>query len=406
MKKRLLNILSIYTSTFKGLSKDIWAVATIYLINRTGEMVLPFMSLYLINQLGFSMTQSAIVLSSFGAGALVGSNLGGYLTDRLGNFKVMLISLIGSGIGYNMILAFDSFIPLCCWMILTAIFTSMFSPAAFGAVGKWGNPKFQTRGYSLLRMAINLGIAIGGYIGGHLAEFVGYHWLFIIDGATCFIAAGALFIVLNHRNTSEIISREVAQTGRSPYKDKHLMTFLFLNLLNMVVFFQIIFSVPVYFKDVLGLEEKLIGTFFMANGIMVLLLEMPVIFRIEQSGKLFKPIAVGALLVGAGYASLHLTNLPMIAIILFSVLVAIGEVVNFPLIPSIAMRRAAEHNQGQYMGVVSTMFAMAFLLAPISGLPLIEKIGWEPYWTIAMTLSLISFVGLTILFRIKKTEYL
>ena len=405
MKQKLINILSIYTNTFKGLSRDIWAVAMIYLINRTGEMVLPFMSLYLINQLDFSMTQSAVVLSSFGVGALMGSNLGGYLTDRLGNFKVMLISLIGSGIGYNMILAFDSFIPLCCWMVLTAVFTSMFSPAAFGAVGKWGNPEYQTRGYSLLRMAINLGIAIGGYIGGNLAEFIGYHWLFILDGSTCFIAAVTLFFILNHRNTSTVISNEVSQIGRSPYKDKHLMAFLFLNLLNMIVFFQIIFSVPVYFKDVLGLEEKLIGTFFAANGILVLLLEMPVIFKIEQSKKLFKPIAIGALLVGIGYASLHLTSLPMTAIILYSVLVAIGEVLNFPLIPSIAMRRAGEHNQGQYMGVVSTMFAMAFCLAPISGLPLIDKIGWEPYWTIAVVLSLISFTGLTILFRVNKAEY-
>lgn len=392
-----MKLLQLYTRTFKGLSRDVWAIAIIYLINRIGEMVIPFMSLYLTDQLDFSKTQTGITLSCFGLGALIGSTVGGYLTDRLGNFKVMLISLIGSGIAFNMILAFTSFLPLSVWMIITALFTSMFSPAAFSAVGLWGNPKYQTRGYSLLRMAINLGVAIGPAIGGLLAMRVGYSWLFIIDGLTCFIAAATLFLVLNHRRSAPVVSKAVAKSERSPYRDKFLLTFLILNLLNMVVFFQILFSVPVYFNEVLGLDEDLIGLFFTANGLMVLILEMPIVYQIEQSKKYFKPLAFGAFLIGLGYLSLQLTSLPLLAIFLYSVLVAVGEVINFPLIPSIAMRRASEHNQGKYMGTVSTMFAMAFFLAPMSGLPVIEKIGYELYWYIPATLSLLSFCGLMIL---------
>lgn len=388
-----------YIKTFEGLSRDVWAIAAIYLINRIGEMVVPFMSLYLTDQLGFSKTETGIVLTCFGLGALIGSNVGGYLTDRWGNFRVMFISLVGSGIAFNMILAFSSFIPLCLWMIVTAFFTSMFGPAGFSAVGKWGKPEFQTRGYSLLRMAINLGIAIGPAIGGLLAKSVGYSYLFILDGLTCFIAAGALFILLGHRRKDVVKRVDKAERGRSPYRDSFLMTFLFLNLINMVVFFQILFSVPVYFNEVLGLDEDLIGYFFTANGLMVLLLEMPIVYQIERSQRFFKPLALGALLIGLAYLCLQLNAWPLMAIILYSVLVVVGEVINFPLIPSIAMRRAGEHNQGQYMGSVSTMFAMAFLLAPISGLPVIEHIGYDLYWYIPAGLSLVAFVALWVMKR-------
>lgn len=398
-------LLQFYIKTFDGLSRDVWAIATIYLINRIGEMVIPFMSLYLTDQLEFTKTETGIVLTCFGLGAMIGANVGGFLTDRIGNFKVMLISLIGSGVAFNLILAFTAVETLSLWMIVTAFFTSMFSPAAFSAVGKWGNPEYQTRGYTLLRMAINLGVAIGPAIGGILAARVGYSWLFILDGLTCFIAAGALFLILNHRRVHEVVQKKVDEVVQSPYRDKFLLTFLLLNLINMVVFFQILFSVPVYFKEELGLDEHLIGIFFTANGLLVLLLEMPIVYKIEQTKRFFKPMAYGALLIGIAYLCLNFNNWALGAIILYSVFVAVGEVINFPMIPSIAMRRSSESNQGKYMGTVSTMFAMAFLLAPATGLPVIERIGFEAYWYFAAGLSLISCTGLLIL-RKRSSEVL
>jgi len=162
----------------------------------------------------------------------------------------------------------------------------------------------------------------------------------------------------------------------------------------MVAFFQIIFSVPVYFKEEVMMDEFLIGMFFTANGVLVFLLEMPLVYIIEQRKKYFKPMIYGAILIGIAYASLSLFDNPLVAIILYSLLVAFGEVINFPLIPSLAMRRADEQNQGKYMGVVSMMFAMAFLLAPVSGLPIVEKIGYHNYWFIAAALSILSGICL------------
>ncbi|HLT32542.1 MAG TPA: hypothetical protein VKZ98_02020, partial [Aquaticitalea sp.] len=69
-----------YINTFRGLSKEVWWLALITLINRTGTMVIPFLSLYLTSSLHFSLDEVAWIMSAFGMGSIVGSWLGGKLT--------------------------------------------------------------------------------------------------------------------------------------------------------------------------------------------------------------------------------------------------------------------------------------------------------------------------------------
>jgi len=386
-----MNIVKLYKDSFEGLSKEVWILALIYLVNRCGEMVIPFMSVFLTSQLGYTKTQTAIVLTCFGIGALLGSTIGGQLTDRIGNFKVMAISLAGAGISFIGILFFKEFFFLSSWMIVAGIFNSMFSPAAFSAISIWEKKENETRGYSLLRMAINLGIAIGPAVGGFIAFKYGYSWLFILYGITCFLALVVLFALLKHKDEKyESADKEVVEAEMSPYRDKYLILFLFFNLINMVAFFQILFAIPVYFNEVLGMNEKLIGHFFTANGLLILMLEMPVVFIIEKKKKYFKMLAWGAILIGLGFLSLNIFTLPLLAIIAYSLLIAVGEVINFPFIPTLAMTRASEHNQGKYMGMVSMMFAMAFSFAPMSGLAIVERIGFHDYFYLAASMSAIS----------------
>ena len=392
-----MRLLELYKNSFDGLSPDVWKIALIYLVNRCGEMVIPFMSVYLSSQLGFTKGETGITLMCFGLGAIIGSNVGGYLADRIGNFKVMTISLAATGFAFMCIVFFQTFVLLSLWLFITALFSSMFSPAAFSGVALWGKPENKTRGFSLLRMAINLGVAIGPTIGGLLAYYVGYKALFIVDGLTCLIAVIVLQKVLSHRKKKIERPQEVEESNMSPFRDWVLMLFLFFNLINMIAFFQIIFSVPVYFKEEILMNEKLIGAFFTLNGLLVFALEMPLVYIIEKKNNYFKPMVLGAFLIGIGYAALSLFENPLVAILIYSVLVALGEVINFPLIPSLAMRRADEQNQGKYMGVVSMMFAMAFAVAPLSGLPIIEKIGYHTYWYAAAAFSVISGVSLWLL---------
>src|SRR5258706_2712747 len=88
-----------YRNAYSGLSRSTWLLSVIMLINRSGTMVIPFMTLYLTSPaMGYSVGQAGFVFGLFGAGAFFGAYFGGRLTDKIGFYPVQMITLIGGGI--------------------------------------------------------------------------------------------------------------------------------------------------------------------------------------------------------------------------------------------------------------------------------------------------------------------
>ncbi|TXH55522.1 MAG: MFS transporter [Bacteroidia bacterium] len=85
---------ALYFNSFKGLSRESWMLSLVMLINRTGGMVIPFLTVYLTSVLGFQTDEAGLAMSFFGIGSLLGSIIGGWLTDKMGAFKVQFFSLL------------------------------------------------------------------------------------------------------------------------------------------------------------------------------------------------------------------------------------------------------------------------------------------------------------------------
>jgi predicted MFS family arabinose efflux permease len=102
-----------YINNFRGFSREIWILALITFINRAGTMVLPFLSKYLKEDLHFSYSQVGWIMVSFGLGSMLGSWLGGKLSDKIGFYKIMIISLLTSGIGFFVLQKITSYYGYC-----------------------------------------------------------------------------------------------------------------------------------------------------------------------------------------------------------------------------------------------------------------------------------------------------
>ena len=79
-----------YQDAFSGISKENWLLSFVILINRSGTMAIVFMSIYVTQVLGYSLSQAGLIITVFGLGAVTGSLLGGYLTDTIGFRSVLL----------------------------------------------------------------------------------------------------------------------------------------------------------------------------------------------------------------------------------------------------------------------------------------------------------------------------
>src|SRR5882724_8316372 len=238
--------ISLYRNAYSGLSRSTWLLCLVMLVNRSGTMVIPFMTIYLTSPaMGYSLGRAGLVMGIFGLGAICGGFLGGRLTDKLGFHRVQLITLSGGGILFMVLGQMHTYPLICICTFLLSLVNEAFRPANSTAIAQYSKEENRTRSYSLNRLAINLGWAAGGAIGGLLAS-INYHLLFWVDGATNLVAALLLHYFLSpedgqaHRSGNEKAGTPVL----SPYKDKVYLKFVGLTILYDSCFFQLFSVLP------------------------------------------------------------------------------------------------------------------------------------------------------------------
>ena len=63
--------INLYKNAYTGVNRRMWLLGIVMLINRSGTMVLPFMTLY-CKHIGYSTKQAGYVVAIYGIGSLVG----------------------------------------------------------------------------------------------------------------------------------------------------------------------------------------------------------------------------------------------------------------------------------------------------------------------------------------------
>ena len=381
-----------YINTFRGLSKEVWWLALITLINRAGTMVIPFLSLYLTENLNFTESDVGWIMSAFGLGSVVGTWIGGKLTDIIGYYKVMVRSLLSTGILFIALQFLDTFASICLGIFLVMAVADTFRPAMFVAMSAYSKPENKTRSVTLIRLAINLGFSAGPAVGGLIITTIGYGGLFWIDGITCILATILLIKVLNPKVTKPLEELRV-DNPKSVYKDKPFWIFFAAMLLFGIIFLQYFSTMPLYYRNAHTLSELDIGILLGLNGFFIFLLEMPLIKWLESS-KYTKTglMLFGALLTGLSFIILTFTSWVGILVI-GMLLMTIGEMITFPFSNSFALERAKGGNQGEYMAMYVMAFSIAHIFGHNAGLQLVDHLGYDSTWHIVTALSMVC-VGL------------
>ncbi|PNQ73373.1 MFS transporter [Hanstruepera neustonica] len=392
-----------YLNTFKGLSREVWWLALITLINRAGTMVIPFLSLYLTTDLNFTLNQVGWVMSAFGFGSVVGSWLGGKLTDTIGYYKVMVRSLLTTGILFIGLQFLNTFTAICIGIFLVMLVADMFRPAMYVALSAYSKPENKTRSVTLIRLAINLGFSAGPALGGLIIITMSYSGLFWVDGITCILATILLMKVLNPKK-AKTTDNVINENPQSAYSDKAFWIFLASMTVFGIIFLQYFSTMPIYYKDIHALTELEIGLLLGLNGAFIFILEMPLIKWLENTkySKTFLML-VGAFLTAASFLVLNLTS--WVGILLVGMLfMTVGEMIAFPFSNAFAMERAKKGNQGEYMALYTISFSIAHIFGHNAGMQLVDHLGFDNTWYIMTVLGIICAFLLWILKRYLKAK--
>lgn len=390
MKKLYYN----YLSTFKGLSKEVWWLAFITFINRSGTMVIPFLSLYLTESLDYTLENVGWIMSAFGVGSVLGSWIGGKLTDKYGFYRVMYFSLALTGILFIGLQFIEGFYAFCFAIFLVMLVADAFRPAMFVAMNTYSKAENKTRSVTLIRLAINLGFSAGPAIGGLIITSINYKGLFWMDGITCLLATLVLINVL-HPKKARVIDEQKVENPQPIRSDGLFWIFFVAMFIFGFVFLQYFSTMPLYYRDVHALTEFDIGLLLGMNGFLIFVFEMPLIKWLgdwKYSKELL--ITIGLLVTGLSYVVLLMT--PWVGILIIGMLfMTFGEMIAFPFSNSFVIERSKRGKQGEYMAFYSISFSAAHIFGHNSGLQMVDKFGYDTTW---MVISIMSAIGVLTLF--------
>jgi predicted MFS family arabinose efflux permease len=402
-------IAALYRASYSGLSPSSWWLSLVMLINRSGTMVLPFMTLYLTTRLNFTLSQAGMIMGIFGAGAICGGFLGGRLCSLLGFYNVQLITLAGGGVMFLVLGYMESFTSICIVTFILSLINESFRPANSIAIAHYSKEENRTRSYSLNRLAINMGWALGGSLGGFLAAH-NYHLLFILDGCTSIFAAILLriFLAPASEERKKKKSTNVNTAARfDAYRDQQYLFFNVMVILYAYTFFQLFSTLPIYLKKVLHLSEQFIGLTMTINGILVALVEMVLIFKLEGRRHPMQYTKWGALLMGLSFIIFNLLphegavttwlSVAMLVALISTVLVTFGEMFSMPFMNTFWISRTNDDNRGGYAGLYTVSWALAQVLGWWTGPTLADKIGFTWLWWLVGGTALATAAGFWLL---------
>ncbi len=358
-------------------------------INRAGTMVLPFLGLYLREGLGFSLADTGWIMASYGVGSMVGAISGGYLSDRWGSYNVQTLALfLGSGL-FLALSFMTEFWSLAFGVFTLTMVADMVRPANSSAVFEYAKEGNITRAFSLNRMAINLGFSVGPAAAGIIAAW-SYQGLFWADAASS-AAAGLLFVAF-FRKRRPRRTREVQSPGPSPYRDRGAMAFSVLVLLFALVFFQLVSTMPFYYRDVFRLSETQIGLLLGFNGLLIVAVEMVFVNWAQNRIAPRHAIALGMLVMALSFASLNWAT-SLLGLYGSMFILSASEILAMPFMISWITIRAGEKSRGRYLGLYAATYALGHIIAPLMGTRVIEYFGYSTLYYGVALLSLLTAWG-------------
>jgi MFS family permease len=231
-----------------------------------------------------------------------------------------------------------------------------------------------------------------------------YPRLFV--GTSVLTAVVAVALALSIRE-SRPASKEPAESKgtsgrlRAAISDGPFVMLLGIGVLLYYVFTQDWQALPVYAKNFVGVADGQIGFFLGANGLMVILFQLPVSYLIDSGSKVVALLA-GAGLFAASSATLLLTDSFLGVFVAFVLFFTLAEMVLEVAGASLAAELAPVRLRGTYLALFGVCFGVAYGLSPIVAGALLEARLPGVIWTIQLAAAACAAVGLMMLAALRR----
>jgi predicted MFS family arabinose efflux permease len=248
-----------------------------------------------------------------------------------------------------------------------------------------------TEAYGILRIGGNMGWAFGPALGGYLATFLPYGWLFGIAALACAVVFLIVFFFVH--DSSHWVSRSAGlRDVLPPAEDRVFLAFIALSVLLFIAMGQMASTLSIFTVDMIGFSKAQFGLLLTLNGLIVIFFQYPMTLALRRVAK-FRALILGSLLYVFGYLSLGWITQFGWALVAMAVITG-GEIIHAPVSLSVIAELSPEDQRGRYMGLFGLSQTMGIAVGPLVGgllldaFPLNPELVWAPIASIALIAAL------------------
>ena len=373
--------------------RALWLLVIGMAVNATGSSFLwPLNTIYIHDHLGKSLTVAGFVLMLNSAATVVGNLIGGYLFDKIGGYKSIILGISITIIALFGLTIWNDWPQYIIFLVIVGFGSGIVFPSIFamaGSVWKEGGRK----AFNAIYVAQNVGVAIGSALGGIVAS---YSFLYIFL-ANALVYTVFLFIAFIGYRGIQSVSRSQSSVlqENGPVRNRTKLNALLIlsvgYLLCWVGYSQWAATISAYTVQ-LGIPLSQYSLLWTVNGALIVL-GQPIMNRVvkvfEKNLKLQIQIGmvifIGSFMVlaGAQQFSGFLTAM---------LILTIGEMLIWPAVPTIADSLAPKGREGFYQGIVNSTATGGRMIGPILGGFLVDSHGMPALFTVLIALVIVAIV--------------
>ncbi|HKQ40603.1 MAG TPA: MFS transporter, partial [Verrucomicrobiae bacterium] len=312
--------------SLRGFPREVWILYFGTFLNKFGTFVMPFLTLYLTRN-GFSTREAAIALGVYGVGQFAASALGGYLADRVGRRKTIVLSMFSAAGTMLLLSQAQSFGALAIMIFAAGLTGELYRPASSALLADLVPPSQRVTAYAGYRLALNAGFAFGPAAAGFLAKN-SYLWLFVGDALTSMLYGLVAWFALPHGQRSKVEESGWGEAAHVMMRDRQFQRMLLASAPIAFVFFQMSSTFGLHVTS-FGIPDTGYGVLLSLNGLLIVVLELAMT-SFTQRFRATRVMAVGYVLIGFGFAlNAFATTVPTLAIAM--TIFTFGEMTAMPV---------------------------------------------------------------------------
>lgn len=391
--------------TVSGLPREFWWLWTSTLVNRLGAFVATFMALYLTLDRGYSASYAGLVAAVHGLGGVVSSLGAGVMTDRFGRRPTMLVAQVSTAVSVAVLGFMVHPVAIAGVAFFVGMSSNASRPAVQAMIADIVPAEDRARAFSLNFWAINLGFAVSSAGAGFVAEY-SYLAGFVGEAVMTLVCAVVVFRKIPESRPEKAAARTAAGApGTSDADEVRLGTVLrdgrFMGVVGLSFVIALIFQqgyvgLPVA-MGADGFSSSDFGTAIAVNGVMIVVLQIPVT-RLIQHRDPRRLLIVSSLLAGYGFGLTVFAG--SVAVYALTICVwTVAEIINAPVQNGLVVQLSPAHGRGRYQGMYTLSWAAAALVAPLLSGVVIDHFGAGWLWGMCAVLGTVAAFGYWLLMR-------